>query len=432
MINISKLCYGLAGESDDLRYSSADSSGPVVVYNCTNRCNLKCLHCYSSSNASPRSNELTTNQAKRLLAELAELNCPVILFSGGEPLLRDDLFELLVEAKKLGLRTVISTNGTLIDSAIAGKLAAVGVSYVGISIDGDEQFHDRFRAAEGSYKAAIAGIENSKKAGIKTGLRFTITKSNFEQIPAVFDIAASLNTRRICFYHLIKTGRAKQLDEQILSSQQTRHAIDTIIEKTDDFARKGLVDEVLTVGNHADGPYLLLKLAGETQGSELVSQVQKRTSVVPLKTQVSERDSQTQERPFGDTPKTQNYERSKQLLLANGGNRTGEKIVCIKWDGSVHADQFWLNYSLGNVKNKTFRQIWEDSSEPVLNKLRNKSKFADARCLACKWFDLCKGNFRFLGAEADEQHWLNEPACYLADEEIMKTSSESLEGTRSL
>lgn len=392
MINISKLYCGLAGESDHLRYSSAGSSGPVVVYNCTSRCNLKCLHCYSSSNKSQSSNELTTSQAKQLLCELAEFNCPVILFSGGEPLLRDDLFELLAEAKKLGLRTVISTNGTLVDLATAERLSSSGVSYVGVSIDGEERFHDEFRAAKGNYKAAIAGIENCQKAGIKTGLRFTITKANFEQIPAVFDIAASLNTRRICFYHLIRTGRAKQLDKQILTSQQTHHAVDAIIEKTDDFVRKGLIDEVLTVGNHADGPYLLLKLPKETK----------------------------------------NYEWAGQLLLTNGGNRTGEKIVSVRWDGSVHPDQFWLNYSLGNVKDKTFRQIWDDSSEPVLNKLRNKSEFADPRCLACRWFDLCKGNFRFLGNDADEQNWLNEPACYLTDEEIFDKSSESLERTRSL
>ena len=208
MINISKLYCGLAGESDNLRYSAPDSFGPVVVYNCTEKCNLKCLDCYSSSEQNNRNNELSTAEAKRLMLQLAEMNSPVVLFSGGEPLLRNDLFELLAEAKRLGLRTVVSTNGTLIDSPIADKLAGVGVSYVGISIDGEEQFHDRFRGAKGSFKAAVAGIENCKKAGIKTGLRFTMTKANAEQIPAVFELATSTNVRRICFYHLIETGRA--------------------------------------------------------------------------------------------------------------------------------------------------------------------------------------------------------------------------------
>ncbi len=380
MINISKLYCGLAGQSDDLRYSRKNSFGPVVVYNCSGRCNLKCLHCYSSSKSSQSGNELNTAEAKQLLTQLAEVNCPVVLFSGGEPLLRKDLFELLAEAKRLGLRAVISTNGTLIDSRTAGKLTEVGVSYVGISIDGAERFHDKFRQVQGSFKAAVAGIENCKKAGLKTGLRFTITKANAEQIPVAFDVAASTSMKRICFYHLIRMGRAKELNSQALRPKQTRRAVDVIIKKTETAARKALIDEVLTVGNHADGPYLLIKMIKE---------------------------------------KNQAFQEARELLLANGGNKIGEKIVCVGWDGSVYPDQFWRNYSLGNVKDKTFRQIWENSNEPVLNKLRNKSEFADDRCRKCKWFDLCKGNFRFLEAETDAKYWLNEPACYLTDKEIV-------------
>ena len=379
MINISKLYCDLAGESDDLRYGSGRLLGPIVVYNCTERCNLRCLHCYSSSEAGCYDNELTTDQAKQLLSQLAEADCQVALFSGGEPLLRGDLFELMAEAKRLGLRVVVSSNGTLIDSEKAGKLAEAGVSYVGISLDGAEEFHDKFRQVAGSFRATITGIENCKKAGLRTGLRFTITKANAQQVPVVYDVAASTGVRRICFYHLVRMGRARELDEQAVSSEQTREALDVIIEKTDEFARKALVDEVLTVGNHADGPYLLVKM--QEQNNRL-------------------------------------HERARELLLARGGNKVGEKIGCVSWDGSVYADQFWRNYSLGNVKDRTFKQIWEDLSEPVLNKLHNKDQFADSRCLKCKWFDLCKGNFRFLGAEADDENWLNEPACYLTDAEI--------------
>ena len=383
MINISKLYCGLAGQSDDLRYSSDNSLGPVVVYNCTNRCNLNCLHCYSASERNRNNNELSTPQAKRLLSQLAEVECPVVLFSGGEPLLRQDLFGLLAEAQRLGLRTVISTNGTLIDSTTANKLAEFGVGYVGVSIDGSEQFHDKFRQTKGCFKAALAGIENCRKAGLRTGLRFTIIKANADQIPFVLELAASGGIRRICFYHLIHSGRAKHLDEQAPESAQTRQVVDTIIEKTDEFAKKHLIDEVLTVGNHADGPYLLVRMKRENKPA---------------------------------------LEEAKQLLLVNGGNRTGEKICCVSWDGSVHPDQFWLNYSLGNVTNKGFKEIWYNSDEPVLNKLRNKSQFADKKCLSCKWFDLCKGNFRFLGADAAHENWLNEPACYLTDGEISSTA----------
>jgi len=119
--------------------------------------------------------------------------------------------------------------------------------------------------------------------------------------------------------------------------------------------------------------------------------------------------------------KTKNYETARELLLVNGGNKIGQKIACIGWDGSVHADQFWRNYSLGSVKERTFKKVWLNQNEPVLDKLRHKSEFADGRCLMCKWFDFCKGNFRFLGTETGPEYWLNEPACYLTDMEIEKS-----------
>ena len=378
MINVSKLYCGLAGQSDHLRYQRGESVGPVVVYNCTSRCNLRCLHCYAASDSARRDAELSTAQAKKLLAGLVETNAPVVLFSGGEPLLRHDLFELLAEAKRIRLRTVISTNGTLIDSNTAKKIAEANVSYVGISIDGPEEFHNRFRQTSGCFKATMTGFENCRKANLRMGLRFTITNTNKEQVPAVFDICKDNGIRRVCFYHLIRSGRAKDIEAQVVSSTDTRKVMDVILERTADFVSKGLLDEVLTVGNHADGPYLLVKM--QQQG--------------------------------------ENIDQPKQLLLANGGNRIGQGIASVGWDGSVYADQFWRNYSLGNITQKTFKQIWTNENEPVLQKLRNKSKFADKHCLKCKWFDLCKGNFRFLGPDPDIKNWRLEPNCYLTDAEI--------------
>jgi radical SAM protein with 4Fe4S-binding SPASM domain len=327
---------------------------------------------------------MTTADARKLLAGLVEINCPVVLFSGGEPILRGDLFELLAEAKRLGLRTVLSTNGTLIDEDTASKLADSAVGYVGISIDGPEEFHNRFRQTSGCFSAAMTGFDNCRKAGLRTGLRFTVTGANRNQVPEVFDICEKNGIRRLCFYHLIRSGRAAEIGGEILTPAQTRSVVDTIIQKTDEFVRRGLVDEVLTVGNHADGPYLLVKLQQD----------------------IASKDA---ERRTKD---------ARRLLLANGGNRIGEKIACVDWRGDVHPDQFWRAYSLGNVKEKSFKQIWANKDEPVLKRLRDKSKFADKRCSMCRWFDLCKGNFRFLGSDPDENNWLLEPACYLTDEEI--------------
>ena len=379
MINISKLYCGLTGQSDRLRYNREGEHRPIVVYNCTPRCNLRCIHCYSSSDKKCSDAELTTAQSFALLQSTAEYKCPVMLFSGGEPLLRKDLFELMQESIRLGLRTVISTNGTLIDADSAKKFADIGVSYVGISLDGPQNVHDVFRAKKGSYAATLKGIANCNSAGVKAGLRFTMTQQNHTYINSVFDIAKEAGIRRICFYHLVRSGRAKELWEQALTLQQTRDAIDLIIARTDEMVKVGLLDEMLTVGNHADGPYLLLKMQGQ---------------------------------------KSLLYEKAKQLLLANGGSRVGQNIASIGWDGNVYADQFWRHYSLGNITKNSFREIWDNEEEPVLKMLRNKDEFADKRCKRCNWFAVCKGNFRFLGSNPALENWLLEPPCYLTEDEI--------------
>ncbi len=378
MINVSKLYCGLGGQSDDLRYRRDRVVGPVVAYNCTRRCNLRCLHCYSASDSGRGEHEMTTDQAKRFLAQLKEAGVPVCLFSGGEPLLRPDLFELLGEAKRIGLPTVISTNGTQIDAEAARRLHEENLRYVGVSLDGQEPFHDRFRQVKGSFRAALAGIEHCRQIGLRTGLRFTITQANVDQVPAVFDIARDIGVRRICFYHLVRSGRAAQLNEQSPSCDQTRSVLDVIFDRTREFVERDLVEEVLTVGNHADGPYLLLRMQRENHPG---------------------------------------FEQARELLLANGGNRVGDKIACVAWDGVVYPDQFWRNYPLGSVTKTPFEEIWANVADPVLAKLRNKDVFADPRCLKCQWFRLCKGNYRFLDSDPSDASWRNEPACYLTDEE---------------
>lgn len=378
MINVSKLYCGLGGQSDDLRYRRDREVGPVVAYNCTRRCNLRCLHCYSVSDAGCGESEMTTEQAKAFLGQLKEAGVPVCLFSGGEPLLRTDLFDLLGEARRIGLPTVISTNGTQIDADAARRLHEANLRYVGVSLDGQEPFHDRFRQVKGSFQAALHGIEHCRKAGLRTGLRFTITQANADQVPAVFDIARDIGVRRLCFYHLVRTGRAALLQEQGPAPERTRQVLDTIFDRTRESVERDLVDEVLTVGNHADGPYLLLRMQRENHSG---------------------------------------FDKARDLLLANGGNRVGDKIACVAWDGVVYPDQFWRNCPLGNVLERPFQEIWSNTADPVLARLRNKDTFADPRCLKCRWFPLCKGNYRFLDSDPADAHWLNEPTCYLTDRE---------------
>ncbi|MCJ7773840.1 MAG: radical SAM protein, partial [Desulfobacterales bacterium] len=251
MIGISKLYCGTVEPSDALRYGRDSSQlpshllqfskdkRPVVVWNITRRCNLKCVHCYAQSEDLSYENELSTGEGKKLIDDLSQFGVPVILFSGGEPLARKDLPELAAYAVKKGMRAVISTNGTLISKKTAMTLKNIGLSYVGISLDGMEDINDRFRGVKGAFKSAIEGIENCKSAGIKVGLRFTINKFNAKEIPDIFNLIEEMEIPRVCFYHLVYAGRGSKLVEHDLSHDESRKSVDLIIDATKRLHDKG-------------------------------------------------------------------------------------------------------------------------------------------------------------------------------------------------
>jgi len=391
MIGISKLYCGTVEPSDALRYNRhsgklpshllqfSSDKRPVVVWNTTRRCNLKCVHCYAQAKDISFDNELSTLEGKKLIDDLAGFGVPVILFSGGEPLVRKDLPELAAYAVEKGMRAVISTNGTLISPEKARILKDIGLSYVGISIDGMEQINDRFRGVKGAYQAALDGIRNCKAAGIKVGLRFTINKINVGEIPNIFDLLEEMDIPRACFYHLVYAGRGSKLVEEDLTHEESRKAVDLIMDLTQKLHEKGKPKEILTVDNHADGPYLYLRMLKEDP---------RRAKEV------------------------------LELLEMNEGNNSGRGFGCISWDGEVHADQFWRHYSFGNVKNRPFSEIWTDTSEPLMKKLKEKKKYVEGRCASCRWLDICAGNFRVRAEAVTGNIWAPDPACYLTDEEI--------------
>ena len=238
-----------------LQFSS--DKKPVVVWNVTRRCNLKCVHCYSQSEDRNYPDELSFEEGTALIDDLAEFGSPVVLFSGGEPLIRRDILDLIRHAVSRNMRAVLSTNGTLINGEMAAKLKDIGLSYVGISLDGLESVHDAFRGVPGTFARVMKAIKNCQEVGLKVGLRFTINRRNFQDIPGIFDLVEERNIPRICFYHLVYAGRGTDLINEDLDHAQTRDVVDLIMDRTRLLHDKGLPVEALTVDNHADGPYLI-------------------------------------------------------------------------------------------------------------------------------------------------------------------------------
>jgi len=393
MISISKLYCDQVTPGDWLRYGKkgsgengivpkqASERRPIVVWNITRDCNLKCVHCYNDSGAGKTCDELSTSQAKVVLNDFVRFNVPSVLFSGGEPLMRPDLFELLEYAGRKGLRTVISTNGTLITDDVAWKIKQSGVSYVGISLDGMGQVNDRFRGVPGAFDRAVQGIRNCQDAGLRTGLRLTLTRRNVQDLEALFDFFEEENIERACFYHFVPSGRGRTIMDDNLSHAQSRNAIETILAKTKLFKQAGRKTDILTVDNHVDGVYLYLKLLKEEPS---------RAADV------------------------------WKLLVWNGGGMysSGVGIGCIDFNGKVHPNQFWGHYDLGDVRERHFSEIWLDPDEPLLKGLRNRRKYIKGRCKLCRFFEACGGSLRVRADLYFSDPWAPDPGCYLTDDEI--------------
>jgi len=390
MISVSKLLCDLGAEGDGLRYDAAEESDksqirerkqrrPVVVWNCTKQCNLYCQHCYAAAETEPAPSELSTAEGKRLLDDLADYGVPVVLFSGGEPLARDDLVELVDYATDAGLRAVLSTNGTLLTEQRAAALRDAGLSYVGVSVDGMPERNDEFRGEDGAFDRALAGIEASQSAGLKTGLRYTITKHNADDLEDVVDLLAGRGVDRFCFYHLDYGGRGAEIQDVDLTPGQRRAAVRRVCELTREYHDRGHEIETLLVGNYADAAYLV-EYARRELGTEQADRV-------------------------------------LAYLRKNGGDPTGERVADVDYQGNVHLTQFWQGYSLGNVRDRPFGAIWEDESNPLLGALREREKHLTGRCGDCQYQSVCRGASRLRALAAGDDPFGPDPQCYLTPEE---------------
>ena len=354
-------------------------TGPVVIWNLIRRCNLACKHCYSISSDVDFPGELTTADVLHVMDDLKAFAVPVLILSGGEPLMRHDIFAISSRAKGLGFYVGLSTNGTLIDDTLADRIRDAGFDYVGVSLDGIGATHDRFRGKPGAYAAALAGLRRLRRRDVKVGVRFTMTQDNAAELPALLDLVEREDFQKFYLSHLVYAGRGNKNRQDDAGWDTTRVAMDLLIGRAWAWAKRGADFEVVTGNNDADAVYLLHWA-------------------------------------------TRNAPASVRNLWAKltqwGGNSSGVNIANIDNLGNVHPDTMWWYYTLGNVKKRPFSAIWTDRSDPIMAGLKQRPRKIGGRCGACAYFDMCGGNTRVRAMRSAGDPWAEDPGCYLTDAEI--------------
>ncbi len=354
-------------------------AGPVVIWNLVRRCNLTCKHCYSISADIDFPGELSTRQVFDVMDDLKRFHVPVLILSGGEPLLRADIFEISRRAKEMGFYTALSTNGTLIDEKNIDKIASMGYDYLGISIDGVRQTHDEFRQKKGAYDASMQAIRLCHAAGIKVGMRFSITQGNARELPKLLAIMDEEGVDKFYLSHLNYGGRGKRHSKNDTVHKITRKAMDLLFDTCWKDIQAGRSREFVTGNNDADGVYLLHWI----------------------------------KRKFPEK-----YDHMRAKLAQWGGNSSGVNISNIDNLGYVHPDTFWWDYNLGNVKERPFSEIWQDTTDPLMAGFKQSPRPLRGRCGACPFLDVCGGNTRVRAFTTTGDPWWEDPACYLSDQEL--------------
>lgn len=353
--------------------------GPVVIWNLIRRCNLTCKHCYSISADTNFPGELSTEQVYAVMDDLKGFKVPVLILSGGEPLLRPDIYDIAKRAKAKGFYVGLSSNGTLIDENNIAKIAECDFNYVGVSLDGIRETHDKFRRLDGAFEASLKGIRLCRDLGLKIGVRFTMTQDNAHDLPALLKLVEDEGIDRFYFSHLNYAGRGNKNRKDDAQHQLTRWAMDLLFDTCWDYQQRGLEKEFTTGNNDADGVYFLHWVR----------------------------------RRFPDRAA-----HVEAKLRQWGGNSSGVNVANIDNLGNVHPDTMWWHHTLGNVKDRPFSQIWPDTSDALMAGLKRHPRAVEGRCATCAYLEVCNGNTRVRAQQLTGNPWAEDPGCYLSDEEI--------------
>ncbi|MGM9513745.1 heme d1 biosynthesis radical SAM protein NirJ [Roseateles sp. DB2] len=361
------------------RSASGREPRPVVIWNLTRRCNLTCKHCYALSADHHYPGELSHEEICTVMDDLRAYGVPVLILSGGEPLLHPQLFEIASRAQQQGFYTALSSNGTLIDAAMADRIAAQDFDYVGVSIDGSRATHDRFRRKEGAYDQSMAGIRLLHERGVKTGLRYTFTDLNGQDFPFLLQLMKDEGVDKFYFSHLNYAGRGNIHRGRDAHFEATRQALELLFETAWADAEAGSRRDYVTGNNDADAAYLLAWVGRRWPQWQ-----------APLRAR----------------------------LVAWGGNASGVGVANIDSQGEVHPDTMWGHHDLGNVRQRPFSAIWSDRSDPLMDGLKRHPRPVKGRCAECQHFALCGGNTRVRAHQLTGDYWAEDPGCYLDDGEI--------------
>jgi heme d1 biosynthesis radical SAM protein NirJ len=273
----------------------------------------------------------------------------------------------------------LSTNGTLIDAPMADRIAAQGFDYVGISLDGLREVHDRFRRKQGAFDASLGALRLLRERGVKIGLRYTMTDMNAQDLPALLQLMRDEGIDKFYFSHLNYAGRGNIHRARDARFAATRQALDLLIDTAWAAARAGRPLEFVTGNNDADGVYLLMWVRRHLP---------------------------------------QWAGALKARLQAWGGNASGLHVANIDNEGRVHPDTMWWHHDLGSVRKRPFSAIWSDLSDPLMAGLKQQPRPVTGRCGACAHLAICGGNTRVRAQQVTGDPWAEDPGCYLADEEI--------------
>ena len=309
-----------------------------VVFDITNKCNLKCIHCYSST----QNEELTTSDVYHVIDKLYEAGTGIIDFGGGEPLLRNDIFDILSYSKDVGLYTSISTNGILLNEDCIKRLKTLEIDHVCISLDGAKpETHDYIRDKEGTYKKTINGIKNCVNAGIHTQISTVFMKNNINELVDIYNLLNSLNVDGWYVYDFITAGRGRELQDEILDPKERQQL----------FAR---LQEFAVSSNMSIKPYPYSIIINSACGKD-----------------------------------TYFYKKYGRLTELFKGCLAARWVCHISSNGDLHPCHL-LPHKLGNLKQEAFGDIWFDKGNLVLKELRDRT-LLKGNCGMCKYRNVCGG-----------------------------------------